>query len=195
MNGTRLVILSALLCAACATTSEADDDAKLADAAPDCAADAAACTQLALERAWADDHEGALGLFEEACAKKDAEACTYVGLMYRDGRGTEADPESAIGFFETGCEGGHMPGCTNLGAAYARGDVVDQDDARAVELFLRACEGADASACFNIGQRLKVGRGTPADPARGHEFLEAACALGHREACEQMAAVEALHGK
>ena len=48
------------------------------------------------------------------CGDNSGWACNELGVHYRDGTNTEADPELALGFFSRACELRFQAGCVNL---------------------------------------------------------------------------------
>ena len=63
-------------------------------------------------------------LFEQ-CQANDAEACTQLGLMYRDGEEVKTNPYVAQALFTKGCSLKNDDACGYLGQIYAKGKAVD----------------------------------------------------------------------
>ena len=65
-------------------------------------------------RGVAQDPRQAAALLAEACGRKDANACTILGLMYERGRGVAQDGARAAALFKKACDGNDTDGCTHL---------------------------------------------------------------------------------
>jgi TPR repeat protein/tRNA A-37 threonylcarbamoyl transferase component Bud32 len=87
------------------------------------------------------DFPRAIEFYEKACASNvSPDACTNLGNLVADGRGTKADPARGLQLFESGCGGGDALGCFKVGRYYHFGfGVVKKDRARAKEYFAKAC--------------------------------------------------------
>jgi TPR repeat protein len=79
-------------------------------------------------------------LYDKACAAKQWEACTNLGMLYEKGSGVAPSPMRAAELFETGCAGGNGMGCWDLARYYAKGFGVARDELKADELYRKACE-------------------------------------------------------
>jgi TPR repeat protein len=92
-----------------------------------------------------------------ACESGNALACGYLGDLYEQGKGVEADPTVAAGLQKRACDGGSLAGCFKLATGYyLDGRIVDdevlvvRDIATARALLLRACDGGMAEACDTL---------------------------------------------
>ena len=76
---------------------------------------------------------------------------SYIGDMYRSGRGVERDDAEIVYWFRRAAEQGFAPGQTQLGDMYRAGQGVSQDDAEAVRWFRCAAEQGDPYGQTNLG--------------------------------------------
>jgi TPR repeat protein len=52
---------------------------------------------------WRQDDQKAAEYYKIACDGGDGLGCTYLGLMYEDGRGVQANQAKALDLFKRGC--------------------------------------------------------------------------------------------
>src|SRR5262249_39381886 len=68
-----------------------------------------------------EDYAKAAALFDKACTGHQADSCSVLATLYREGRGVTADPAKALALYESSCLGGSGRGCADLGVAYEKG--------------------------------------------------------------------------
>ena len=109
----------------------------------------------------------------------NAEAQAWVGSLYANGDGVEADPAAAFAWYLKSAEGRNVLAQSNVGAMYAMGSGVTTDMAEAVRWLRRAARGGDANARFNLGVLYSQGNGVPQNHARAAEWYRKAAETGH----------------
>lgn len=90
--------------------------------------------------------------YTRACDAGVARACTQLGTLVWQGRGSAADPARAYSLYMRACDGGDAAGCFSAGICHRTGACAEKNDAKALELLKRACAGGDARACANGGK-------------------------------------------
>ncbi|MDO9016185.1 MAG: tetratricopeptide repeat protein [Deltaproteobacteria bacterium] len=122
-------------------------------------------------------------LYQIACDRGDAIACTTLGVRLSVGRGLPRERDRGLVLLERGCRARAWGACTQLGAAWWSGDGRPHDPARAVLLFRGACETGDLLACAWAGLATRSGVGTARDVAAGDRALMRVCDAGDDIAC------------
>jgi hypothetical protein len=95
------------------------------------------------------DYTKAMGLFRQACDQHSAEGCGFLGYMYENGKGVDANVSKAVQLYTQACDGSGPFACYNLGQMYEDGRGVDKDASRAGQLYKQACNGGDPNGCEN----------------------------------------------
>jgi TPR repeat protein len=80
----------------------------------------------------------AISLYDDACARKDGEACLHEGVLLSEGRLVAADASRAIARLVRACDLGLAGGCAAAGLKHLRGEGVQQNDTLGHELMRRA---------------------------------------------------------
>lgn len=97
------------------------------------------------------DYSSALRGFEERAALGDVDAQFFLGLMYDEGKGVEANADEAVRYYEIAARRGHLAASNNLGLCYFSGRGVPKDTRRAIELYQEAAASSFAPAITNLG--------------------------------------------
>jgi TPR repeat protein len=93
------------------------------------------------------DEPGAAELLRTGCAVEHPDCCSWLGLMYEFGRGTEKDREQAFYYFKKGCElGEDQTGCFNEAL---RRNERGEDLETIITLFQRSCLAGNTLGCDN----------------------------------------------
>ncbi|AGK48068.1 sel1 repeat family protein [Burkholderia thailandensis MSMB121] len=144
--------------------------------------------RLALGKAWllgtggvARDYPRALAMLRPLAAAGDPNAAYYVGLIYRSGYGTPADPTEAARWFELAARHDIAAAQFMLANAYRDGSGVHRDEARALALYRQAADHELPEAVQTLAIAYRNGElGLPRDPDAFHaQWIEAAHALKH----------------
>jgi TPR repeat protein len=100
----------------------------------------------------------AITLARDACAKKVAPSCHFVGLVYLSGRHlTQSNPRAAT-FIAKACKLGRAKACANLGLFFEKGLGVAKDIPKAKALYRRACAAKVSDGCNNLAMLLALRR-------------------------------------
>nr|WP_245637189.1 tetratricopeptide repeat protein [Burkholderia singularis] len=144
--------------------------------------------RLALGKAWLlgtggveRDYPRALAMLRPLAEAGDPSAAYYVGLMYRSGYGTPADPAEAARWFELAARHDVPAAQFMLANAYRDGSGVRRDEARALALYRQAADRELPEAVQTLAIAYRNGElGLPRDADAFHaQWIEAAHALKH----------------
>jgi uncharacterized protein len=83
---------------------------------------------------------------EQACARRDGDACFRLGNQYSEGTGVPKDTQKAITFYDKGCDANDLPSCGEFGASLV--DMYHLRDANAPADERRARAARRAQAAF-----------------------------------------------
>ena len=127
------------------------------------------------------DYARARTLLGEAAGRGDPAAAYYLGLIYRSGYGTAADPVQAAHWFELASRADIPSADFMLANAYRDGSGVPRDDARALALYRRAAEHELPEAVQTLAMAYRNGElGLKPDADEFHaQWIETAHALKH----------------
>ena len=82
----------------------------------------------------------------------NADAQSYIGLLYITGSGVEKDVDKGIEWIKKGAEGGSKQAQLGLGMAHLRGEDVEKDERKGFDLVRKAAEQGEPTAQMIIGQ-------------------------------------------
>ncbi|WDS02948.1 tetratricopeptide repeat protein [Burkholderia ambifaria] len=127
------------------------------------------------------DYARARALLGEAAGQGDPAAAYYLGLIYRSGYGTAADPVQAAHWFELASRADIPAADFMLANAYRDGSGVPRDEARALALYRRAAEHELPEAVQTLAMAYRNGElGLKPDADAFHaQWIETAHALKH----------------
>jgi TPR repeat protein len=125
-------------------------------------------------------------LYQTACERGEASACSVLALMFETGERVSRDLERAAELYGRACELDDMEACTILGSMYHRGEGVTRDLARAVSLHERSCDGGEPIGCESLGLMYEAGTGVIVDYARAAEAYRKACEGELPSGCNRM---------
>lgn len=129
----------------------------------------------------ARDYPRALAMLRPLAAVGNPNAAYYVGLIYRSGYGTPADPAEAARWFELSARHDIPAAQFMLANAYRDGSGVRRDEARSLALYRQAADRELPEAVQTLAIAYRNGElGLPRDPDAFHaQWIEAAHALKH----------------
>jgi len=93
-------------------------------------------------------------LLKESCNRKNAEACTDLGVIYFQGNEVQADIQKAKSLFKQGCDLSNKYGCSNLDV------VLKEEEERKMsshDRHFKKCDNGDAGACTSLGSMYAYG--------------------------------------
>lgn len=110
-------------------------------------------------------------LFKSAAARGNSEAQYYLGLLYGNGTGVDADPQEAFTWLLAAAENGHVEGQFELSRAYARGVGVAENSAAALRWMEEAASAGHLEAQFYLAYALDRGQGVAQNRGAGLNWL------------------------
>jgi hypothetical protein len=107
------------------------------------------------------DYATALKKWRPLAEAGNADAQTYLGVMYANGRGVPQDDKEAAKWFRLAAEQGLADAQNNLGVMYAKGQGVPQDYKETAKWYRKAAEQGNAIAQDALGDMYEKGQGVP----------------------------------
>ncbi len=121
------------------------------------------------------EYSKALPLFKQTAEQNNADAQSYLGVMYQYGYGVPKDDQKAVEWYRKAAEQGNAYSQNNLGKMYRDGYGVPKDDQKAVEWYRKAAEQGNANGQSELGTAYIHGRGVTKDVQKAMEwYLKAA---------------------
>ena len=120
----------------------------------------------------------------------NAEAQTYLGLMYTMGRWVAQDFDEAVRWWRKAADQGYARAQHNLGVAYLSGRGVAQDDIEAGRWFRRAADQGAMRSQSSLGFIYENGRGVAQDYAEAVRWYRLAAEQGYTDARTALARLE-----
>ena len=114
----------------------------------------------------------ALDSFRDASAQGSSIAAFYLGRMYENGQGVDADINEAVSWYRNAAELKNSAAMTCLGNCYRYGRGVDKNAETARVWYEKAAEMNDYHAQFHLGELWEEGIGTEKNENHSnHPFL------------------------
>ncbi len=131
------------------------------------------------------DWELARTHYAKACELGFAEGCSYLGVIYRHGRGVEPDLKRGAELYRKACIGGYLIGCNSIGYLYKIGSGVEKNFDLAFEYYAKACEGGLIRACTNLGT-LVEGNPKQKSAKKAVDLYKSSCDSGDGKGCSRL---------
>ena len=128
------------------------------------------------------DYATALRELRPLAEKGNAEAQTYLGLMYRYGEGVPQNYVEAVKWYRKAAAQGHARAQNTLGNRYRLGQGVPQDYNEAAKWYRKAAEQGYAGAQYSLGISYDKGEGVPQNHAEALRWYRKAADQGHADA-------------
>ena len=103
----------------------------------------------------------------KACDLNDAQSCTVLGVIYRDGedvimyrnaaQGVKKDYSKAKKYFRKACDLNDGNGCFSLATLHATGEGVKKDYSKAKKYYKKSCDMNSVVACEQYKKLKKEG--------------------------------------
>ena len=145
----------------------------------------------------AGDYAKAMPLFEQADAAGHLKAQRYIGLMYLNGQGVQANPEKAFSAFQAAADRGDITSQCWLGLMYENGTGTSQDMTQAVKWYETSARRGDliaAPAMTALGRLYESGKGVPRNTGTAIGWYRKAAATGERDAIGALQRLDAGTG-
>ena len=128
------------------------------------------------------DYATALREWKPLAEQGNADAQTYLGVMYAGGQGVPQDYKTAVKWYKLAAEHGNALAQNYLGLMYRKGQGVPQNDKTAVKWYKLAAGQGYANAQNNLGFMYANGKGVPQDYILGHMWWNLAASSGNKDA-------------
>lgn len=102
-----------------------------------------------------------------------------LAMMYRKGKGIEADDNQAAHWYRQAAEQGHAWAQHNLAWMYKNGNGVEQDNIQALYWFRQAAQLGHAWSQSNLGRMYKTGQGIERNDSQAVYWFRKAAQQGH----------------
>lgn len=140
-----------------------------------------------LEAAKRSDYATALKLWLPAAEQGDANAQSYLGLLYLRGWGVRQDNAQAARWYRKAADQGNTAAQNNLATLYGNGTGVPQDYGQAFVLLRKAADAGAMEAYVNLARAYEAGRGVAKDCSAALGWYRKAVHGGYPGAREALA--------
>ncbi len=128
------------------------------------------------------DYQKAFVDFKKLAEQGNADAQTWLGMMYSKGKGIPEDDQEAVVWYRQAAEQGDAEAQYNLGLMYTEGAGVSVNDRQAAAWYRKAANQGIAEAQYNLGVMYANGTGLPKDNLRAYFWWLLASAQGYAAA-------------
>ena len=133
-----------------------------------------------------DFDEKALYWYETAAEFESAEGMYSVGIMYRDGQGTEQNYEKALEWFLKATEQEHPGAINEVGVYYHNQKNMRGKHTEAIKWYKRAAELGELHAQCNLGWYYEYGLGCEPDIYLAKKYYELSAEQGFEDAIKYL---------
>ncbi|TPW06678.1 MAG: Sel1 repeat-containing protein [bacterium] len=134
----------------------------------------AGCGDVAFETRYAEARRWCT-----AAAAGDADAQSWLGMMYLSGQGLPQDDFEALRWFRLAAAQGDLDGIVGIADLHRRGQSVERDEAEADRLYRLAAEQGHAGSQAIVGGKYEMGFGVPQDYVEAARWYRLAAEQGH----------------
>ena len=128
------------------------------------------------------DYATAVSIYRLLADQGDAEAQSWLGLLYYDGEGVAQDYVEAVRWYRMAADQGHADAQHTLGLLYANGQGVAQDYAEAARWYKKAADQGYALAQNDLGLLYANGQGVAQSYAEAARWYRKAADQGYANA-------------
>ena len=125
------------------------------------------------------EYNKAVMLLRPIAEQGDAQAQTYMGVLYERGKGVPQDYAESVKWYRLASEQGKADAQNYLGNMYSKGNGVSQDYAEAVTWYRKAAEQGKKAAQYNLGKVYANGEGVKKDYVKAYMWFNVAAISGH----------------
>ena len=151
--------------------------------------DVDAMFNLALHYHRKGAYSEAFRLFNSAYNRGDTESAGMVGLLYLEGKGTDADTAKAVELLTFSAEKGHLPFIKKLAEVHLSSKYGCRDPSKAVKWYRLAADKGDVESMRVLGNLYFEGEVVPRNVTEGIGFLKKAADAGDFEACKRLGGI------
>jgi TPR repeat protein len=128
---------------------------------------------------FANDYKTALSELMPLAESGVARAQSFIGIMYRDGKGVIQSDVEALKWTRMSADQGFSDAQCDLGLMYFEGHGVAQSHAEAVKWYRLAADQGSATCQVNLGNMYLDGRGVAKDTAEALRLYRSAANQGN----------------
>jgi TPR repeat protein len=128
--------------------------------------------------------------FKEAAKNMNTNAQNSLGMLYRDGLGTQKNDKKAVDWFKKAAEQDHPSSQNNLGTMYRDGRGIQKDHGEAVKWFRKAAEKGDVNGQYNLGVAYYDGSGVTKSYDEAANWFRKAASKGHSSSKNRLEQME-----
>ena len=125
------------------------------------------------------EYNKAVMLLRPIAEQGDAQAQTYMGVLYERGKGVPQDYAESAKWYRLASEQGKADAQNYLGDMYRKGNGVSQDYAQAAIWYMKAAEQGIKAAQYNLGEIYANGDGVKTDYVKSYMWFNVAAISGH----------------
>lgn len=134
-----------------------------------------------------EKYKRAITCFKRAAKSGDAEAQTYLGFMYCNGKGVKKDTLIAINMYNRAIAKNFERAMVQLGNMYLEGNGVTKNLPKAFEMYNKAADLKYDSAMYIVGLCYEDGMGVTRDSIKAFNYFNQASVAGNKQGHERLA--------
>ena len=125
------------------------------------------------------DYEKAHKIWLTQAEDGSPEAQAWLGSLYANGEGVDADDKNALTWYEKAAKQGNSMAQANVGAMYYMGQGASKNVDKAIKWLTAAAENGDVNGLFNLAVIYNKGEDVEKNPERAAELYQQASEQGH----------------
>lgn len=125
------------------------------------------------------DYQKAREIWQVKADKGNPEAQSWLGSLYANGDGVEANDAYALAWYEKAAEQGHPMAQANVGAMYYMGQGTEKNIEKAIQWLSAAAENNDVNGLFNLAVLHTKGEDVDENTEYAAELYRKAAEQGH----------------
>ncbi len=135
--------------------------------------------ELAKQAYTQGDFEKARNIWETQAEAGTAEAQAWLGSIYANGDGVDADDTAALAWYEKAASQSHAMAQANVGAMYFMGQGAEKNIPSAIKWLTAAADNNDVNGLFNLAVIYTKGEDIVEDQEQAAELYRKAAEQGH----------------
>lgn len=129
------------------------------------------------------NHAKAVQFCRDECNHNQAQSCTLLGELYRNGKGIQKSYKKAGKYYKKACDLGNAEGCDYLGYLYENPDGKNHDYVKSYRYYKKACDLNSSVGCGNSGFLHLKGLGVQNNYTKAVDLYEKSCDLNYARGC------------
>lgn len=184
MISVAVILVTVILCVVLTRSGKTDDETVVEETVPVENDDAVRGLYRALELVVSDpaaDMDDVVTLLSGSADLGNSDAMYFLGELYFQGIGVEADLEKAGAYLRQACESGNRRAMPTYAKMLFLGDGVAQDYDESASWFYTLSDD-DGEASYVLGVMSNLGMGVPRSAAQAKMYIDQAAAMGYGKA-------------